>query len=106
MEQQRKRPVTALDVTALLFNVVAASKNHEVGFEDASRTLKELLGELNVTLKLSESTIESALWCANLLDEREEYVHPLGVTFESFAQKLAGQEVFDRGYNYFRDRKR
>lgn len=106
MEQQRKRPLTALDVTALLWNVVAASKNSEVGFEDANRTLKELLGDLNVTVRVSESAIESALWCANLLDERGQYVHPMGVPFESFAQKIAGKEIFDKDYNYFRDRKR
>lgn len=101
------RPISALDVTALLSGVLAASLNREVGIEDAGRTAAELLKELNVSLRLSDSVIESALWACNMLHERGLFKHSDGVTsFDVMAKRIAGRDVYDLDYCYFRDRRR
>lgn len=95
------RPISALDVTALLSNVIQASRQQDVGIEDANRTAAELLKELNVKLRLSESAIESALWACNLLNEKGLFTHPNGGTFDDMAKRIAGPDKFDKSYNYF-----
>lgn len=97
------RTISALDVTALLSNVIYATHQRDVGIEDAHRTAEALIKELNVQLRLSESVIESALWACNMLNEKGYFKHPGGLTFSELTKRIAGREVFDLDYNYFRD---
>lgn len=100
------RPISALDVTALLSNVLVAAQDRALGIEDAHRTAEQLVKELNVKLRLSESIIESALWACNMLNERGAFVSKDGSTFKELAKRIADKEVFDDQYNYFRDKRR
>lgn len=95
----RWRSVKLLDVATLLLNVHMAAKDDEVGFEDANETLTSFTSKMSRSVALDPTLIESALWAANLLDEKGKFVSPSGETFEAFVKRLLGSDSFHRIYN-------
>lgn len=101
--------VRPLDVAILLNNVHKSAQDEDTGFNDADITLAQMTTRMNrrkVPFKVD--TVERALYCCNLMDEKGEFWHPLGVTFEDFLKSIAVQNgrplLFDRFYNYFKAR--
>lgn len=104
-DRPKIRKLTAMDAAVLLLNVLEAADDPDIGTQDTHRTRKDILQQLAVSVKLSESLVESALWCSNMLHEKGRFKHPLGHSFDQFAKHLAGQrQTFDKNYNYFKDR--
>ena len=93
--------VTLEDLAVLIFNVHLGLQNKEIGFEDAYNHVNEILGEVDRPVKLKREHVESMLWSANLLDERGEFWHPRGMSFEKFTKRLGRKKLFDRRYNLF-----
>lgn len=95
---------TILDLTVMLYNVFKAADHRQVGFEDANRTLQDLITAFSAEISADTELLESAMWSCNLLDEKDEFWHPLNHSFKEFAGKFEGQAnvEFDRKYNYFK----
>lgn len=105
---KKSRRITALDLVVLLLNVIKGEKTSTVGFEDANRTFKELVGTLGHKKKImvADSLIESALWSCNLLDEQDKFEHPLGHKFTPWMKALLEPDGFDRMYNFIKNKEK
>lgn len=115
-KQQSAKPkttvsLTLLDFAVLAWHLYAAIRDHEIGFNDADTTMHTLAVRLNSGLKraVSLNTLESALYCCNLLDEQGRFWHPSGRSFDDFAKRLMAENGdsrrFNRTYNYFEEGK-
>lgn len=94
--------ISPLDLMTLLYHVHKGSQYAGVGFEDSERTLKQLTSYLGWDdCKIRQDVLESCLWSANLLDERNKFWSPRNETFEQFVERLIGRKgrQFDRFYN-------
>lgn len=107
-EVQLNYALHLMDIVVLLYHVHKGSKESDVGFEDADRTLQELtklLCQRRVTVK--KSALESALWSCNLMNERKKFWHPEGKSFKAYLAKILrpyGSE-FDHFYNWILESK-
>lgn len=95
------------DAVVLLTNVLIAEQKSQIGFEDANRTISELFNELVGTkmVNVPVSAVESALWSANLLDERGAFVHFRPISFKTFVGNVAGPGNFSFLHNYIKEKK-
>lgn len=99
MASYRNRKVSLADLSVLINSVGQASLDEkELGFVDADRTLQELLRDLSPFVYVDESALESALYYANLLNERAEFLDFRGNTFDELVNRLGR---FNRTHNYF-----
>lgn len=94
--------IKVIDIMVLLDHVRLGASMPDVGFEDANQTYDSMLRKLNKVIALPVSDVESALWSANLLDERGKFSHPEGLTFDEFVSKLKKDtETFNKNYNFW-----
>ena len=79
-----------LDAAILLMNIYRGAQSSKVRFEDAARTLEELVVDLHGKkgIRVQRSVIESALWSCNLLDELGKFWHPKGRSFDEFLKDI------------------
>lgn len=104
-EQLQYRPHLG-DVVTLLVHCYWAIEDEEIGFEDADYSFKEIHRKLcKKSIQLPKSAIESALWCCNMLDERNEFWSPRGESFREFVTRLLKdyEGEFDYFYNWIDD---
>lgn len=111
---ERPFRVNLIDLATLLANMHrGAQLKEEVGFEDCERTLVQLTKDLSPTrATIDQSSMESALWSSNLLNEIGEFWSPTDETFEQFLNRMLryaprdpGQSFeFDKYYNLLRKR--
>ena len=87
--------ITALDAAILLTHVIKGMADKDVGFEDADKTYEQIRYSLNRDFMLNVDVVESALWSCNLLNERDSFSHPEGLTFDEFVNKMAPKKRFD-----------
>ena len=84
----------------LVYHCFEAANDPEIGFEDAWRTVEELVEALDNFNFVYRNLLESALWCCNLLDEKGKFWHPMGLSFEEYLHTiLKKDEDFDYFYN-------
>lgn len=89
-----------LELAVLLYNAHIAAADAEIGFEDANDTLENITRRLNKWIMVDPAYVESALWACNMLNEKNKFSHPRGLTFEQFVEKiLKGRGKFDTFYN-------
>lgn len=89
-----------LNASVLLGNVVLASKDPDIGWEDANFTLHETVRKFHWRVFMEERLLTGCLWACNLLDEKGKFWHPGGLTFDQFLDKvLRGRWDFDKFYN-------
>jgi hypothetical protein len=100
----RKRVIRAMDLAVLLYHVYMASKDPEIGFEGVDETLDTLTGKLNQEFQVDLPLLESALWSCNLLNEKEKFWHPRGLTFKQFVKDLFPGERFNLIYNVIEEK--
>lgn len=94
------RSVRIMELAVLLFSVNRAANDPDVGFEDAAQTADGITRRLNLWRLIDPDIIESALCAANMLNEQGKFIHPSGLTFEQFVDKvLRGRGRFDTFYN-------
>jgi len=98
-----QKKISVLDLAVLVANILIASRDTEIGFVDADRTMEQLLESLNFSFPVTPEALESALWSCNMLDEKKAFFHPFGGTFDSFLKKLRLQEQFDKRYNMIKE---
>lgn len=96
-------PVSLYDVAVLFANLHKAIHDPLVGFEDADRTLTEMELALRRYVPMRIDVIESALWAANLLNEKGDFFHPRGYAFDEFLAKLLPDRSFDKVFNTVED---
>lgn len=96
------RPVRLSDLMVLVLNVKAGAKDRQVGFEDASYTLRSLLQNLDHEVTVKTDVLESALWSCNLLNELGRFQHPDDISFSEFLTRL-NIKNFDKKYNLIGD---
>lgn len=100
---QTQKRITLLDAAVLLFNVHRAAYHPALGFEDADRTLEELIRSLDREISVDRDVVESALHACTMAKESGRFFHPANVSFPRFMQSFADPgETFDIAYNYFR----
>ncbi len=85
----------------LLCNIYRAKQDAEIGFEHAVKTIEELCAPLEAhKVELTVTDIESALWSCQLLDEKGEFWHPFGRSFDEFLKDIS-EEKFNKFYCWF-----
>lgn len=100
--------ISLLDAVVLLYHVHRGAQHPEVGFEDADKTLKQLTKSLaQFRYTITESSLESALWSCNLMDEVGEFWSPQGLSFKDWTNRLLSEQGadFDHFYNVIDERK-
>lgn len=97
--------VSPLQAVVLLHHVIHCPD----ASNDADRTVKEIVREIDeYPGHLPKGLLESALYCCNMEDERENFWHPLGQSFDRFVQGIFGtnkQLAFDKYYNVIYEKK-
>ena len=104
LNNKRKVEMTIADVAVMLVNLVEASKDPNVGFEDANHSLQEIIRYFStpITRWMEKNKLESILWACNMRAERKQFWHPHGAQFETWLTRMRFQD-FDRRYNFFTD---
>lgn len=95
----RWRQVRLSELAVLLYNVAKADQDPEVGYEDAQRTLANLMTRLSKKVMVDPALLESCLWSSNLLNEQGKWSHPTGRSFDEWVRELAGGDKFNKVYN-------
>lgn len=98
-ERRITRNVTVLDLVVLLGNVFRGLADNTVGYEDTKLPLDTLVRHLNRRVKVWLRDLEPALWACNLLDEKGDFWHPKGVTFDRWISTMLPYDKFDKLYN-------
>lgn len=93
-------PISTIDVAILIVNLHFASRDPQIGFEDADRTLGDLIRDLKRYVPVRISVLESALWASNLNSEKKKFFHPTDQAFADFVKKLLEPDhKFDPVFN-------
>jgi hypothetical protein len=93
--------VRLIDVLILIHHIMHGAREDRVGFEDANRTLAQVLGHLNKKVSIDPAVLESALWSCNLMDEIGKWWHPEEVPFKKWVKRLLGKgRRFNFVYNW------
>jgi hypothetical protein len=102
--------INLLDACILIFHVSKAAKDKDVGFEDAERTLDQMLRALraNRVFTVKQDVLESALWSCNLLSQKREFHSLDGREFRAFVRDLIDDKTlrFDEFYNVIEKKKK
>ena len=96
-----------LDLAILIANIYRGAQNPKVGFEDAKRTLTELVIELEGKkgVRIRRDVLESALWSCNLQEECGKFWHPQDREFKDFLKDiLKRRQSFDTQYNFIKEK--
>lgn len=69
---------------------------------DADMTVREIIAEVNTgTNYINRKVLESAFYCCNMNDERGQFWHPYGMSFDRFVKKIIGKDFyFNRYYHW------
>jgi hypothetical protein len=94
-----KLPVKLFDLAILILMVHKGSQEERVGFEDCSETLESLTRKLDVLVNVEQSSLESALWSANIMNDIGKFWHPEGLSFDEFTKSVAGKHKFDKRFS-------
>ena len=97
--KQGKINISVLDLTVLMYNVYHSVPI--IGYNDAHKTLEELIYSVNSRVKIDADLAERLLYCSNLLDEKGKFWHYTGKSFDNFLKTQKWQR-FDKGRNYFK----
>ena len=94
----KKVNMTVIQLTILLNNLFKSLEDSD--FVDADLTLDELLRKVNSKVMVDTDILESLLFYSNLLDEKESFSHPDGLTFDQFTDRIMGISFkFDKWFN-------
>lgn len=96
--------VELYDVAILLINVLDGARDKLVGFEDAHRTLEDMMASLSSKVRVRQDVLESALWSGNMRNEVKKWWHPKGYTFDVFTRKVLRGKKFNFDYNFIEDK--
>lgn len=105
-ESPREVKISLVSAAILLHNVFIATRDGRIGYVDADRTLDQLLKGLNKDVYFKTEELESALYYSNMLDEDQNFWHPMGTNFKTFLSRVLPNEIgFDEYYNnlYIKD---
>jgi len=93
--------VRLVDLAVLLYNLRRAASDPEIGFDDADRTLHEILEALNRRVEVKMDLVSSLMWAANMLHEQQKWDDVRGYTFEEFVKTLTAytRTTFNKDYN-------
>lgn len=100
MTDQGYLGMRTLDLAALILAVSKAAKDPEIGWLDANRSLEEFYFRYGFKVKIPLRFAETALYCANLLDEQGKWEHPLGWSFNHFLREMKLKNRFSKKYNW------
>ncbi len=93
---RKGRRITLLDLLTLLYHVHEGALAPEVGFLDANNTIQSLTKKLNRETWIENSTLESALWSCNLMNEVEKFRDYKGRSFDDLLKSILGKDEYDR----------
>jgi len=89
-----------LDLAALILAVSKASKDPEIGWQDANHSLEQFYVRYGFKVKIPVHFAETALYCANMLDEQGKWEHPLGWSFDHFLREMNLKNQFSKKYSW------
>lgn len=95
------------ELAIILYHVKLGASDRNIGFEDTENSLNGITRALNRIIPIKKNYIESALWSANLLDEKNKFNHPEKIGFKEFLQPILRRNdcTFNSKYHFI-DRKR
>lgn len=89
--------IDGVDAVTLLYHLLLHHNKH--GTMDADRVLLEIIAPLKrMFIRIPTSTLESGLYCCNMLDEETAFTHLQGLTFDEFCAKVSVRK-FDKTFN-------
>jgi len=93
--------INVSDLAILMVNMLEASRDELIGFEPDGTSLDHTLRNMAMTVTLALEDVESALWAANMRNERGNFYHPRGLTFDEFLGSVLGKDYkFNKDYNW------
>jgi hypothetical protein len=98
-EGGRWLPVKLYDLCTLLHNIQEGAKHPDVGFEDATKTIEDVVARLNKKILLPPDLIESALWSCNLMNEEKAFWDFKGRDLDTFIKQVVVEGKFNKLYN-------
>lgn len=101
LNSRKVRRIRPVDFYGLVAAALQAAANPKIGFEHVSKTQAEFFQNLETGyITISYRELESLLYSANMLSEREAFIHPLGLTFdETLGKVLFPKEKFNKDLN-------
>lgn len=80
--------LSLLDGSILMQNSMKASKDKEIGWGDTRFSLGTWKYVLGGEFTVRQDLVETGLWCAKMLEEKGEFFHPEGLTFDQFLKRM------------------
>lgn len=99
------RGVNLLNLSTLLLNAQKALADPEIGWGGVTESFEMVKRRLNFRWYIPPDVLESLLWAANMLDEKQQFWDPKGRTFDQFLQDVVRRGVFDKTFNYIKEKK-
>ena len=101
LNSRKVRKIRPVDFYGLVSAALQSASDPRIGFEHVSKTQAEFFNSLqNGYITISYRELESLLYSANMLSEREAFIHPLGLSFEDTLRKvLFPKEKFNKDLN-------
>jgi hypothetical protein len=94
------RKIYIFDLAVLVFNLIVAARDSNIGYEDPDRTVDRLEKVVNKLASIKQHDLECLLYSSNLLDEKGKFFHPKKTKFKTFVQSILDKnERFDYEYN-------
>ncbi len=88
------------DLAVLLVALQDVARHSVLDLHDADRTADQLSGQLDRKVNVDRGLLQSIMYAANMLDERGEFWHPKGLSFQAFVKQIVGPtKRFDKTYH-------
>lgn len=99
--------VSALDTVCVVWSFLRSTQEKDIGHIDCEYSYLRFLKALNnIRVHIPRNILERALCCANFLDEKGKFEHPLGITFDTLLAKILYRgERYDKDFNLIRRRR-
>lgn len=90
-------PISPLEALILIHHVV----HSEDAENDADRTVEEIVSEIDAfDGYVTKGVLESALYCCNLMGEKNKFWHPWNWSFDRFLKEMLPKgQRFNKYYN-------
>jgi len=97
-KDERNYRISLLQLSTLMMNVYLARSVDEIGWQHARQTFENYYKEMDITTRISQSNLETALWACTMLDEQGRFWHPDQNKLRPFVRSILNP---DERYDYY-----
>lgn len=89
------------DLAVLMWHLFTAAQSNSIGYNDADKSMDELLKSAQRKVFVRKDTLERLLYSPNMLAESGKFWHHKGRSFEDFVKGLGIE--YDKEYGWIKD---